>query len=713
MENAENGDGTPEARPGSTVGERSKRFLTFGIKRLAIPEEEIREYLTYRFARQASLQLRFNNWSDSLGFLDEPRNQDFGEFVRQRDTQERWMLSDDHLCLSRGILSEEVNNKRWKPINREWMDILPEFVTMAQEKDTATWLNELERLCTQRFDETYRGLGVRRFYETKLAARREHAREIRRRIESDLLEEWKNGVKSLHDIARLVDALVNALDERLKNVDTRIMRAKENEEGTVKKVTANRADWAKVGILSQMLGKRRSLLDAQAECLRDMYIYRTQGEAWGFAKRLLQDLVTEITGFGTEVRNGATLLDDAVKEFNDRIAQRCNDGEKIDLRQALVRFYKADKVKDFAKDLDKDHTEQARQAQEARLALLQRLGDNPSFAAFNARISKQRFFDILEEQCEASAEAAHDNLIAVNRERSPLFGVNIVGALEREFSGNNEGLRSFIHDLVSMAGNYLDFDRGEVNRVAPGIPSGVPTRVSQFTVIIPKALEHGAFVEQLKQLFRQQLQGGIPVEIIESDTKLHEITLVGVTNLFPLRYIKPLRFLKERYDQRLRQTDKPERVRLEIHCEGDGTQYPDLFVPAREALITKALPYILLAKVLQILRPMKNEDTGSTDLYLVEQDTYGLEEHIRLGRNLSELFETLDLLIAQKFEGAVEKLLVTPEYRHQEKRAMLTAQIQEELKTVLSERRRNVEDEMYKRFREAARTSIQLLQARN
>ena len=46
MENAENGDGTPERAPGSTKPERSKRFLSFGIKRLAIPEEEIREYMT-------------------------------------------------------------------------------------------------------------------------------------------------------------------------------------------------------------------------------------------------------------------------------------------------------------------------------------------------------------------------------------------------------------------------------------------------------------------------------------------------------------------------------------------------------------------------------------------------------------------------------------------------------------------------------------------
>ena len=46
MENAENGDGTPETRTGSNVPLRSKRFLTFGIKRLAVPEIEIREYLT-------------------------------------------------------------------------------------------------------------------------------------------------------------------------------------------------------------------------------------------------------------------------------------------------------------------------------------------------------------------------------------------------------------------------------------------------------------------------------------------------------------------------------------------------------------------------------------------------------------------------------------------------------------------------------------------
>ncbi len=708
MENAENGDGTPESRPGVSIGERSKRFLTFGIKRLAIQEEEIREYLTYKFARQAALQLRFNHWSDSLGFLDEPRNQDFGEFVKQKDTQERWLISDDHLSLSRGILPEEISNKRWKPINQEWMDVIPQFVSLVQEKEKTTWLNELEKLCAQRFEEGYRGLGVHRFYETKLAARKEHVREIRRRIESEVFDDWKNGVRSMYDITRLVNALSAALDDRLKSVDSRIARAKENQEEAEAKVAANRKEWPKVGMLSDVFGKRQKLLDAQGECLRDLYIYRTQIEAWNFAKRLLQDLITEINRLGTDVSNCAALVDDCIKEFNERIAQRCND-EKIDLRQSVVRFYQPQKVKEFARDLDVDETEQFRQSQVVRLALIEQLGDGPGFAPFYARIPKQRFFDVLEEQCEASAKAAHDNLIATNRDRSPLFGVNIVGTLDREFSGNPEGLRTFIHDLVSMAGNYLDFDPAEVSRVAPGIPAGIPTRVSQFMVIVPKAQEHGAFAETLKTLLRQQLRGDVPTEIIESEERPNEITLVGVTNLFPLRYVKPLAFLKERYEKRLNETDKPARVKLELHCEGDGLQYPELFMPSRERLMTKSLPYVMLAKTLGIIQPITNQTTGSTELYLVEKDEYDLPKRAKLGKSLTELFEVLDTLVAQKFEDAVEKLLVTTEYQHQEKRSALTGQLREDLDTVLTERRGNVEDSTYVAFEQAARAAIQRL----
>jgi hypothetical protein len=67
MENSENGDASPEISAGSKVGQRSVRFLSFGVRRIAFPEEAIRESLTYDFEMQGLRQLAFNNWQDGVG----------------------------------------------------------------------------------------------------------------------------------------------------------------------------------------------------------------------------------------------------------------------------------------------------------------------------------------------------------------------------------------------------------------------------------------------------------------------------------------------------------------------------------------------------------------------------------------------------------------------------------------------------------------------
>ncbi|MDQ6707017.1 MAG: tubulin-like doman-containing protein [Acidobacteriota bacterium] len=118
METYENMDFRAEESPVSKRAERSHLFCTFGIKQVAYPEEEIHEYMTYQFARQAALQLQYNRWSDTTGFMDETSNSSFNELVRQKETVERWRLTDEHLTLSLGILPDEVSNRRWKPITQ-------------------------------------------------------------------------------------------------------------------------------------------------------------------------------------------------------------------------------------------------------------------------------------------------------------------------------------------------------------------------------------------------------------------------------------------------------------------------------------------------------------------------------------------------------------------------------------------------------------------
>ena len=92
-----------------------------------IPEEEIKEYLSLNFARQAIQQLRHNNWQDTLGFVDEARNIDAASLVRQPDVLSRWQLSDDHLTLAVPILASDDPQKRWKTLTAEWESVLPTF----------------------------------------------------------------------------------------------------------------------------------------------------------------------------------------------------------------------------------------------------------------------------------------------------------------------------------------------------------------------------------------------------------------------------------------------------------------------------------------------------------------------------------------------------------------------------------------------------------
>ena len=133
---------------------RSRSFFAFGIKQIAYPEVEIREYLTYSFARQAVLQQLYNNWVEGQGYQELAANQSFNEFVREKATLQRWSLTDDHLTLSEGILKDEVNNKTWRKIPDFWRMVVVAYVedllkTSANKSkdDKLRMLPELEKRC--------------------------------------------------------------------------------------------------------------------------------------------------------------------------------------------------------------------------------------------------------------------------------------------------------------------------------------------------------------------------------------------------------------------------------------------------------------------------------------------------------------------------------------------------------------------------------------
>lgn len=705
MENAENGDGTPERAPATNNPERSKRLLGFGIKRLAIPEQEIAEYLTYNFALQAALQLRYNNWSDSTGFLDESRNQDFHEFVNQKETQFRWAISDDHLTLSTGVLPEDAANKKWKPITNEWQDVVPHFKSLVREKGRESWLDELSKLCERRFDQDYRGVGVRAFYQSKLKAKKEHVREIRRRIEDDLFTEWRNGVKSASDISRLLAALLESIDERRQLLDDKITAVKDNEEGAANRVRVNNQEWAHMGLLSKVVGKPDSLLDAQGEALQEQYIYRTRIEALQFAKQLTEELVTELTALKSEVDKAASTIAAAVKKYTERIAERIRDNGKRDLREQLVRFYDPRVVRAVNAMLTKNEAEQRTQSNRVRQALTARLGDHPSFSLFNQRIGTADFIDVLDKECAASAQVAHNNLVTNPKEK--LVGVSIIDRLKERYGSDAQELRSYVTELVARAGNYLSFDPSEMHKTGPGIPSGVQTAVSRLSVLMPRAPEQAEFTAKLKETFQGAREGD--VEVIDSDVNVNEITLISLTNLFPLRYARQVSFLKQRYDQKL-QGPNAVRAKLELHIEGDGSQHPHIFVPLQEEVRRDAIPYLLLAKAMGMLREEASAQTGARVLTFVAKDESGFDtDPIELGKDLSDALGKVTFEYADTIHGYVAKKLDSPDYAQDTARADLQKRIVAEVEQIKAERGNNVNDEVYRRFLDGGKQAVRVL----
>jgi len=691
MEDAENFNGSAESNPDSEVLERSKGFFTFGIKRLVIPEEEIREYITYSFAKQASRQMIYNNWSDSIGFANEAKKISYHEEAKKEENWERWLITNDHLCLSKGILGDERANKKWKRITQEWEDFINNRKMNVRKSPKMTWLSEIKKLCQEHFEERFRGQGVQDFYkEKKEYDKDKHIAEIRARIENELFESWKEGNKSFHEINYLIDAIVDVLEKRHEQVSDVLVKLNDKRKAADKKITANETEWANIGELSAIFRKRDKSLEAQALCLQVKYTCLTQIEAWTFAENLLSGLILNITDLRNEVRKYMSLMLEVLKQFEINVDERCiENNQHTDLKKSVIWFYEPSMVKNFTQFLIKDNKIQKDHANNIREDLISILGDNPTSSSFNARLLKQTIFDVVTKKSQQNAENAHDLLIARDKDKAKQFNVNIIEKLARKFSGDPSGLNKYMLTLIKQAGNYLVFNNEETQKQAAG--SSEDIRAKHFAIIIPKEPSLEPFIQQLVEI----LKGCCPVAptIIYNDSNCREIVFINITNLFPLRYVKQVEFLKEEYDKRIADVLSKEGsdLTLELHLEGDGSIFPPLFLLSekdreqkkRETLLhEQAFAWLLLAFALEVIIERVNPVTGKTEILLTPLDEDGLDEHVRLGASLVDIIENrINLEQIESIKNEVEARL-SDKFLHVDNQAILKKQVMDLVNTI-------------------------------
>ena len=640
MENAENGDGTPETAASSKTGLRSKRFLGFGIKRISIPEEEIKEYLTLSFAQQGIHQLRFNNWQQALGYVNESRNFDANTVVRSADVLADWRLSDGYLLLAESILGSDDSKRSWKSLVEEWASVTPAFKQLAQQQEPKKWITSLSSFFQKRFDESYRNLGVKEFYRIKGLSKATMAKEIRRLIERDLLEQWKNGSRSLQEISKIIDALLAWIQEKIEQTDTRATKTEAQLDELRNQVAGNLNDLASLGVIGKVLGKRDNIFEKQSVLLQSLYIELTRAEAYTFAKSLLFEVVSEIRDLKVTVDTLTANIQQATSQIAKSLEERLIANSAADTKGHMIRFYEPEGVRAAIRELAINESFQAAHASKIRSILVAKLGEELSFSRLHERVSVVDLVDSVTAASEESALAAHANMIAESNQR--ILGVSILSKLEERYGSDSAALRLKIHELVNQAGAFLTINSLERDKAAPGIPTGSQVLVAKTVVMLPKASNKEGFIKEVKDAFRASMSGDL--EFIDVENQQNEITILTIKNLFPVRMVGILSFLQQKFDQRL--ANNRDRMEMEIFTSGTLQDYPGLFAQSGSDLRKEAGLQILLGLGLGLVVMSR----GKGVLVFNSKDADGFDNPpIQLGTSVLNAMQRLD-------SGSVESI---------------------------------------------------------
>jgi len=706
---------------------RTRRFNAFGIKRIVSPEEEIIEYFTYNFARQALLQFKYNNWSDDLGYRDQQKNEDYISLVNDRATLSSWMMSDAHLMLSLGILKSEKDQK-WKTFQDDWNAIIPNLASAAWSKDESRAINELAKFCDERFDKNFRKVGVPEFYKIKDQSRKDIAKEICDTIEIDLFSQWQTGQKSVYEIGKMMDLLISQTEIRLKGFDAKVVSNTEEIEKLYGVKAQHEQAWASSGIIKDLLGKKKNLFQAQTTLLQQLYIKKTEHDGLLFAKRLLAEVLNQMQLLNNEVKRFSDILTSAMTTSEKEIATRCQE-ERISgesFKNTVVKYYDTTDVRNFTNRVIKDQQIQSLSSSTIRNVIAALAGTEKTFTTINGHITIDALMDIFSVNARESAIHAHNELITNKKQR--LIGINIVEKLKEQYgtSDKQTELDEFTRNVMESSGVFLTFDKSEISKQLKNNDAPQPGKLIMLNstlISIPESPENKDFIDKLADAFKRNSDGSKHIYIDIKSQRKNEITVINLTSCFSLRMVNDVKILKQKYDLVLR-GNNPEVAKLVLHLEGDGSQYPRIFPKSdsekrgeEEAknMFYTTLAYYLLGTALESIKLMDLENgTGKMHYGMNQTDKYGREVNpIFFGAKLISAYGKIDATIFEKIKNEVDSKL-KGEFLNQSKRMEILKKVTSILnENIKSECNGNKSNPIYIDFFTSSDVAINLLEIEN
>lgn len=664
-----------KAKNHAIVPYRTKAISSFGFKRIIIPEEEIIEYFTYSFGRQSLLQMRFNNWSDDLGYRDVPANKDFHSEVASADLQEKWRITDKHLMLEIPILKDEEN--KFGPFAPYWAGIIPRWAVTAEKENQP--LAKLEILCEKGFNELFRNCGAKQFYENKTAACDNHAREIRNKIEQYVFDQWKNGDLSLYNMLELIDCISEEVAKKRKNMEALSQNARHQIDQIIQLRDINKKEFSEVLIQRLVKGK---YLTKHSNILQKLMVKRCEVLGAEFAQVLLAKVSTLLSSLRGDIEIFVATLNEAITYNEAQIAARCNDeGSGLDnLQKVVIRFYDQMRVKNFTEQVIKDQKRQKGLADSVRQSIVETIGSDATFARANATIDIDALADMMDTVVRQRSIAIHEDILV--EANTKLINRNILEQLSERYT-DEDSLRSFARQVITESGVFLQLNEAELQRAVGGENNPVPQQgqtINRKIVLVNLPKVEGndrvtRFAIKLKDALRNAVEADIHVYVDMNGSRQNEMTVQAITYCFPIRCLKYLPFYKERYDLLINGSEGKQ-MRVVLHGEGTGDDYPSLEVQGElkgSELRALYMPYAIIDYALDYIKHGDLMDgTGRMAFGTVTKDPLlGLESLKPLadkfsGIGYSEAFtEDLGESLKDKYEEVASTTLMNVNTRKQ------------------------------------------------
>lgn len=622
--------------------QRCRKFIAFGINQLLYPELEIMEFFTYRLADQAASQMMQNHWSGNDGYIIDPQALDAQSYVDGRLAV--WKLNIASLQLEQPVFGADrrPEEKSWRGIQEDWTDFVQRIRQDITADPAGDWLSLLSEHCLDRYQSKYRSVGVENFYKDKRRAREEYSREVVHAIEADLLSAWVGGNLGSAQAGSVLEVLAERLSQMTLECQTNSEKARVMAEEREAKLKMNFKEWKDIGPIARLLKKHETLFEAAVSNIISLYESRTIIAAAGFAC----DLIDQVKGKVMELKAQFQRLSGTFQEVHEtmqkRAAARCNDrGEDFDTQ--MVRLYSPKAVRDVINGFCADRNIQASQTAKVRSRLLARAGDAATVQILSG-LGVEVLSDALEACCSESAKDLH-------AERNPdlrangnaILGMSIIDKLEQRYKGNPDKMRQEITRLVERSLSFVPFDNSEVLKSGPGaLPdSQNQNRIRSLLILHPSAPDKATFIAGLQDTFRSAWKsGGDGVKFIgtqdASEQKGHQMTILSLASLFPLRFVAVLSVLHEKYRQRMNSAE-PKRAQLELHIEGDGSQYPALYIPS---VIEQGMPLLLMGLSVGVIQ----RDNAALFIEVMQFDSQNrptIPRRVPLGESLKGFLERL------------------------------------------------------------------------